>query len=296
MTIRVAAIDIGSNTFKLTIADLSPDGSIAQRHSEAGVVRLGEGMTETGEISRDRLDLAVETLRALVERANADGVDRTIAVATEAVRIARNRSHFVEAIRERTGLAIDVIDSRREAELTATGVLAQIETSGRMLIIDIGGGSTELISVDTGLVTGLTSVPLGSGNLTDQYVTADPPTAGELATIHAVITDATRDFLHEVGPIDRLVLVGGVGEFALVVAEERSPFNPGGLKRAMMRSQTIPAAQLARLIAAPVARARVVPAGFTIAQGIAEQCTPGSIEVVANGLRYGLLLEAAKQN
>lgn len=287
----VAAIDIGSNTIKLTVARLGDDGpEIVESKSE--VVRLGEGLAQTGQIRPDRLERAVAVLAELTNRAGRRGAVRIEAVATEATRAASNGQDFLNRVLDATGVEVTIISGDEEAALTALGVLAQIEPSGRVVIADIGGGSTELIETWDRAIYQSVSLPIGSGAMTDQHVVNDPPTESELNTIMGVAREGAREFFQDaVGTGGgKLVLVGGAGEYLMTVTSSRNPIPISVFNRARVLATNLRAAQMAKIANAPVARARVLPAGFAIAQAIADLADPDHVESVANGLRIGLLL------
>jgi exopolyphosphatase/guanosine-5'-triphosphate,3'-diphosphate pyrophosphatase len=251
----------------------------------------------TGEIRPDRFERGVMVVVALVERAQALGALRIEAVATEALRSARNGQEFLDRVRARSGLDVRIITGAEEAELTARGVLAQIETGGRVVIADIGGGSTELIETWDGRVYQSTSLPVGSGTMTDVHVSHDPPSEVELAAIMRVSGEKAEAFFNRrLGQGGgKLVLVGGVGEYLLKVCGCANPMPASALEVARLRAVSLTAAELATVAGAPVARARVLPAGFAIAQQIADLTAPDQIESVPNGLRMGLLLGIANR-
>lgn len=288
-----AAIDIGSNTLKLTVARIT-DGHVEPFAGRADVIRLGEGIAETGRIRDDRIEMAVSTLSEYVAIARKANAGRIAAVATEAVRTAANGAAFVARLRSELGVETEVIDGRREAALTSAGVLSQINGAGRILIVDIGGGSTELIAVVDRDVAGSVSMPIGSGTLTDRCVVGDPPTVEELEAIEKITAEAAAPFITEFSmPFDRLVLVGGAGEYLMILLHEPGPVPIDRIELARQAALTKSAAELAAATGAALARARVLPAGFAIARAIAQRCGSPVIESVANGLRIGMLLELA---
>jgi exopolyphosphatase/guanosine-5'-triphosphate,3'-diphosphate pyrophosphatase len=288
-----AAIDIGSNTLKLTVAKVG-DRRVELFAGRADVIRLGEGVAESGRIRDDRIELAISTLREYLSTASDAGAERIVAVATEAVRAAANGPAFVTRLRSELGIEIEVIDGRREAALTSIGVLSQITGAGRILIVDIGGGSTELIVIVKREVAGSISMPIGSGTMTDRCVIADPPTAAELDTIEQITEEAAAPFFAGFpASFERMVLVGGAGEYLMIVLGEPGPVATGRIDQARQVALTRTSVALADETGAALARARVLPAGFSIARSIAQRSGSPVIESVANGLRLGMLLELA---
>ncbi len=288
-TAVAAAIDIGSNTIKLTVARLG--GRLPEViESRAEVVRLSEGLVHTGEIRPDRLERAVEVLSGFCARARELGAGRIDAVATEGTRAASNGREFLDRVRDVTGIEVRIISGAEEAELTAEGVLAQIDATGRVLIVDIGGGSTELIETLDGATIGAVSIPIGSGRMTDLHVASDPPTQGELDAVIAATREQAGTLFGGGQRGGKLVLVGGAGEYLMVVSGSANPIPLAALEVARKRSLALSARQMAAVFGAPLARARVLPAGFAIAWAITELAAPEYLESVGNGLRIGQLL------
>jgi exopolyphosphatase/guanosine-5'-triphosphate,3'-diphosphate pyrophosphatase len=288
-----AAIDIGSNTFKLTVARIR-NGRVKPIAGSAEVVRLSEGIGQTGLIRPEALELAITVLKGFVTFARYQGAETITAVATEAVRTARNGSVLLARISADVGIDVQVIDGEEEAQLTSEGVLAQIDPSGSVLIVDIGGGSTELIATRDGLVVASVSLPVGSGILTDEYIPSDPPTLSELNTVEYITAQRAGPFLTGYPAFDRLILVGGVGQFLMTLLNLSERVAANALDVARDAVLRVTAAELAPLVNAPVARARVLPAGFAIARSVNVLAQSPTIEAVGNGLRIGMLLRVAR--
>ena len=180
---RYASIDVGTNTLRLLVAeqqgsDLKP---IVYRRR---ITRLGGGYTEDGGISREaaqRTFEALEDFRREIDRAAASTV---MAFATSVVRRACNREWFRDEVRKRTGIEITIITGGEEARLSLLGVLSVIDDrSGKKLVMDVGGGSTEFIATVDGVTAGAWSMELGVVHLTEKYLLSDPASEGELKEI-----------------------------------------------------------------------------------------------------------------
>lgn len=178
---RVAAVDIGTNSTRLLIAEVA-DGRVNELARLTRVTRLGEGVDRSGRLADDAIErvcAACEGYRREIERLAAE---RTVAVLTSAVRDAANGEQFRELLRERFGFDARTLSGEQEARLTYVGA-----TSGRdpgpdpLLVIDIGGGSTELVVGAGGEVEFHASTQLGSVRFTERYLHTDPPSAEELA-------------------------------------------------------------------------------------------------------------------
>lgn len=187
---RVAAIDCGTNSIRLLVADLTEhdDGTVHLRdvHREMRIVRLGEGVDATKRLS----DAAIERTRAALAEYAAicvrKGAERARMVATSATRDATNRDEFFAMTKEVLGVEAEVISGDEEARLSFTGAVGDLDPDdGPFLVTDLGGGSTELV-VGTwdgkrAEITGALSVDIGCVRITERCLRSDPPTAAEIA-------------------------------------------------------------------------------------------------------------------
>ena len=288
----VAALDLGSNTIKMTLGRLGTDGKLIEFGWASDTVRLGTGVAASGRLADDRVAAAVATLRRFAEAARAQGAGRLIGVATEANRTASNGPAFLARVRDETGWDIRPITGSQEAELTFRGLSRTIDTTGQVIVADIGGGSTELIVARDGDVTFSRSFTVGSGALTDRHVTHDPPTADEIAACRddATTTLAPADLPTD-GPL-RLVAVGGTGTYLHRLLGLSALISQAEIARVLDDLTHVPAAELATRLTIPEARAHVLPAGIAVVQSIATRLGDPVIEVGPSGIRTGLLLDA----
>lgn len=214
MSAPVAAIDCGTNTIKLLVGDLAGAPDEVLRTSR--MVRLGQGVDATGRLAPEALArtfAAVEEFARLIADAGVP-TDRVRFCATSASRDAENAAEFVDGVRSRLGVAPEVVSGREEAALAFDGAVRGLtgvaDLDGRVLVVDVGGGSTELIlgEAATGPVAAH-SMDIGSVRLHERHVRTDPPSAAEIAAITADV-DAALDAC-EVDPAsaDRLVAVAG---------------------------------------------------------------------------------------
>jgi exopolyphosphatase/guanosine-5'-triphosphate,3'-diphosphate pyrophosphatase len=196
-----AAIDLGTNNCRLLIARPSADGFIVV-DAFSRIVRLGEGLAATGRISDAAIDRAIAALSVCAEKLKRRHVTLARSVATEACRRADNGAAFIERVYRETGIALDIISAQEEARLAVLGCHALLEPGdGPALIFDIGGGSTELVLVDTAApvptILDWQSAPWGVVSLTETEI-ADQDTPGAridaYARMRARVTEAFRPF------------------------------------------------------------------------------------------------------
>jgi len=180
-----ASIDIGTNTFRLLIAEIhrqdSTDNySIREIYSERIITRIGEGLQESGTLTRTAIERSIETLQKFRDIISRHNVYRTSALATSALREAQNSASFLKEIKEKTGFEIEIISGDQEAEITASGMLIDMVKPHSALMIDIGGGSTELIVLRNNQPLLKQSLHLGVVYLAGVYMKHDPPLEKDL--------------------------------------------------------------------------------------------------------------------
>lgn len=185
---KIAAIDIGSNSIHLAVVRAEPGQHLQIIDREKEMARLASKTLRTHRISEETIDRAVTTLRRFKQLAEGNGVDLIITTATSAVRESDNAREFVEAVRQRVGLEVQVLPGVEEARLIALAVSEVTEFNDRRaLIIDIGGGSTEFIVTGDGDPELLLSAKLGAVRLTEQFITTDPVSDSEYRQLKAHI-------------------------------------------------------------------------------------------------------------
>nr|WP_297429628.1 Ppx/GppA phosphatase family protein [uncultured Actinotalea sp.] len=217
---RVAAIDCGTNSIRLLVADVDLEaGTLVDLDRRMEVVRLGQGVDRTGRLAPEALERTLDASRRYAARCDELGVERVRFVATSASRDAENRQDFVDGVVAALGVEPEVITGHEEAELSfrgATGVLAG-RHPGPFLVVDLGGGSTELV-LGTTAVEAAHSMDVGCVRMTERHVAGDPPAAEQVAAatadVEAALDAAARDV-----PLGRAAtLVGLAGTVTTVTA------------------------------------------------------------------------------
>jgi exopolyphosphatase/guanosine-5'-triphosphate,3'-diphosphate pyrophosphatase len=212
--VRLASIDLGTNTVRLLIADVTP-GTTAWRtvHAEQRVTRLGEGLRASGTLGDAAAARTAAAVVAYVARAHAAGATRVGVVATSAVREAANGRAFVTDLERAAGIAVRVISGEEEARLTLAGIVAGLgPLPGVVVAFDIGGGSTEYILARDGVLTAAASLRLGVVPLAERFPCPDPVEPARAAALRADVEAQLGRELPAViatAPIDRLVGTAG---------------------------------------------------------------------------------------
>src|SRR5258705_7364440 len=173
---RIAAMVVGSNSIHMIVAEARPDGHFIVLDRAKEMVRLGEKSLTTGRLQKSAMDRGIRTLGTFKSIAVRHGVTRIRAVATSAVREAGNGGAFIQRIFEGIGLRVRVIPGREEARLIHLGV-AQVEDldGPPTLLLDMGGGSVEIVLVADGRAVELHSLKLGVSRTTEAILSGDPP-------------------------------------------------------------------------------------------------------------------------
>jgi exopolyphosphatase/guanosine-5'-triphosphate,3'-diphosphate pyrophosphatase len=220
---RVAAVDCGTNSIRLLVADLEPDVStLTEVDRRMTIVRLGQDVDRTRRLAPEAL---VRTFAACDDYAavvRGTGAERVRFVATSASRDVENRDEFVAGVRERLGVDPEVVTGDEEATLSFTGATRELAGSGLaepFLVADIGGGSTELVLGTPGAVpTAARSVDVGCVRMTERHLHDDPPTAAQVAAARADVEAAVRLAAETVPLADAGTLVGLAGSVTTVAA------------------------------------------------------------------------------
>jgi exopolyphosphatase / guanosine-5'-triphosphate,3'-diphosphate pyrophosphatase len=301
----VAVVDCGTNSIRLLIADPSTDGGLVERYRRTEIVRLGQSVDATGEFHPDALQrtfAAVDVYAELVRQAEVP-TDRISFVATSATRDARNREAFFTGVRERLGVTPEVISGDREARLSFTGALSGVRVEEEpVLVMDIGGGSTELIVGSAlGEMSHAVSLDIGSVRMTERFLKAGPPTPAALAAASAYIDDLLDGSGVDFGSVRTWIGVAGTATTLAGVYLGRPQYD-----RSQVHGLLLPAEQVAALFdrlrrstveqirALPSmhpGRADVVTGGTLIATRVGRRTTAPGLLVSESDILDGIALE-----
>jgi exopolyphosphatase / guanosine-5'-triphosphate,3'-diphosphate pyrophosphatase len=219
---RVAGLDCGTNSLRLLIADVQPDGTLRDVVREMRVVRLGEGVDRTGELSPAALARTFTVLRGYADQCRELGAERVRMVATSATRDARNRADFTGGVREILGIDPEVITGDEEAALSFSGATGDLRRRPDLpdpyLVVDIGGGSTEFVLGGPHGPIASRSVDIGCVRMTERHLRSDPPSRAELAAAEADIAKAIADAASTVDLAAARTLVAVAGTATTVTA------------------------------------------------------------------------------
>jgi exopolyphosphatase/guanosine-5'-triphosphate,3'-diphosphate pyrophosphatase len=303
---RVAAIDIGSNSIRQIVADVSTDGAIQVVDEMKAAPRLAAGLSANGALSDTSIHAAIDALERMATLARQLGAERIDSVATSAVREASNANAFLAEIQRRTGLRVRVLDGDEEARLSFRSAVAHFDMGvGRTVVVDIGGGSLEVALSAEGIIERLSSFPFGAIRLTEDYL-QDGVTPKAVRKLRRVVRSGIRDELPR-RDWRGAQLIGSGGTFTNLAGIHLA--RHGIITAQSVHAAHIPCADLEHILATLVdmtpderratpglnpERADIIVAGIAVAAEIVRRVEARELVVSRYGIREGLLLEAAR--
>jgi exopolyphosphatase/guanosine-5'-triphosphate,3'-diphosphate pyrophosphatase len=308
---RIAAIDLGSLTVRLAVAEFLGPGRFRLLKHYREITGLGRGLADTGNLAPAAMDRTLAALQRFVGEIHSLGVTRVQAVATQAVRQAGNQEDFIRQVEE-LGLPVRLLTPEAEARLTLTGVLSAMDRryleAGPCLVFDVGGGSSEFVLLESGNEPFFAGLPLGVLTLSQAFPVGDPPAPERMAALEREISGRLRQFYADnfarclrVAP----TLVGTAGAVTTLAAMalEMTDYDPkrvnnlalqkSQIERLAFRMLALPEAERARLPGLEAGKAGVMAAGVLIILAILETFGRDSLVVIDAGLLEGLLSELA---
>ncbi|MHB1487070.1 MAG: Ppx/GppA phosphatase family protein [Acidimicrobiales bacterium] len=303
---RIAALDLGSNSFHMLVARLLPGRGFEVLAKEKETLRLGEAVARTGEVGVELSDRAVQVVRRMRSLAENMGVDELVALGTAALREAEDGPYLVDRFRDEAGVEVQVIGGRREAQLVFRAVRSAVLLDpSPALALDLGGGSLEIMVGDQQRLIWATSVRLGVARLTAEFVTSDPPSAHDVEALTMAVEAALSPLgavIDELGP---KMLVGSsgtlcaLGRMASALETGVSPAsvnqltvsgdNLGEVRRLML---TEPLARRSRIEGMDARRADLAPAGSILLAWVMERFGFDDLVLSDWALREGIVLDA----
>ncbi len=295
-----AAIDVGSNTIHVVVARCLPS-TLKILADEVEMVRIGESVNASGTISHEKTLASIKTLQSYRSLAEKLGAKQIFVVATEAIRQAKNSSEFIERVRAETGLEIALISGTAEANLTFLGATYATEGVQHAGVMDLGGGSMELVFATFSHIEWRTSLPIGSGWLHDHYLSNDPPGPDEIKAAKHFLRSSFRQSHLPEQPLSRLIVTGGSANSLLHLThhafhrdDTSTHLSFEDLIRCQHLLSSLEANDIAKLFKAPPARARIMLAGALIIKHVMQYFHLSEILVSPHGIREGVLLAHAR--
>ena len=304
---RVAVVDIGTNSTRLLIADVSPDGGVAELQRRSLVTRLGDGVDASGVLSAAAIDRVLVALDEYAVAIEQYGAEARPAVLTSAVRDAANGPAFVALVEERYGLQARAIPGTEEAQLTYLGATSGggASTTERTLVIDVGGGSTELIVGAGAAVEFSVSLQAGVVRQSERHLHGDPPGVPELEALAADVASLIEDGVPPAvrRAAARAIAVGGTATSCAAIDQALDPYDPARvhgyrlplstLKLLLARLASMDLAERRQLRGLHPDRAPTVVAGVAILIRVLEAFELDAFEASEHDILRGVALRSA---
>jgi exopolyphosphatase / guanosine-5'-triphosphate,3'-diphosphate pyrophosphatase len=287
---RVGVVDLGTNSTRLLVANVD-DGRVEEVARQTEITRLGEGVDER----RKLLPLPIARVRNVLSEYRREldehGAERVLAIGTSAIRDAENGEAFLGEVEWSYGFVTRLLSGEQEAELTRRGVANGRELGDETLVLDVGGGSTELITASA-----RTSLDIGSVRLTERHLRSDPPTHEELDAAAKEVREALPD-------LEAADAIGVAGTVTTLAALELGGYDPERvhghrLSRAAVETQlerlaSLPLAQRRELPGLEPERAPVIVGGAVIVREVLDRYGLDGLEASERDILHGAALEAA---
>ena len=302
---RVAVVDIGTNSTRLLIADVEGT-EVREVERRTTVTNLGRGVEHAGTLCSDAVDGVCGVVADYMARYQELGAERVLAIATSAVRDAGNGEAFIAELRERFDLSARLLTGEEEAHLTYLGATAQRPGEETTLVFDIGGGSTELIVGSGSAVDFHASLQAGTIRHSERHLTADPPEPHELEELADDVRNLIDDAVAARGDRDggiRAIAVAGTPTSLAAIDQELEPYDPSRvhghrlgmrtIQRMLSRLASLPLAERLRVPGLHPGRAPTIVAGAVILVQVMRAFSLDEIEVSEQDILHGSALSAA---
>ena len=310
---RLASLDLGTNTFRLLIADITDSHTLSPILVKSEITRLGEGLKKNASLKPQAVQRSLNVLEKFIKTIDCYKVKKVLAVTTSATREAKNGQDFIDQIHKRTGIQVRILTGSEEAGLTLKGVFSIVDRTHPInMVFDIGGGSTEFILTDGISPIKTTSIGLGVVHLLEDLISSDPPTLNELKHLMSYIKNILqsidfKNYLHNLssGASSRQpLLIGTAGTVTTLAAIEQKmdAYEPHKINNYMLTREAVesiyrhlcrlPIAERRTIAGLEKGREAVIVPGTAIVIEIMDYFGYNQIIVSDAGLLEGILLGA----
>ncbi len=298
---RFAAIDVGTNSVLLLVAERQPDGRLVAVAERADITRLGQGVDQSKRLSPEAIETTLKAVERYAQEARELGAKGIVVSATSAARDAINGRDFIDGARARAGVDVEIISGVEEARLSFSSAHADFGGQHPLVVLDIGGGSTEFIYGNpAGEITFRHSFDVGSVRLTERHVKTDPPSQAELDAIDAMLAEQFASLPRPPAGFQMVGVAGTVTTLA-AVARRVAPYDPDLIHGAILSMDDVNTT-LHRLASLPThlrktvpglqpKRADVIVAGALVFRAAMRALGVAEVTVSDRGLRWGLLAD-----
>lgn len=298
---KIAAIDIGTNSMRLLLCEIVGN-SIAKKEKELIVTRIGKDVSKTGLITDKALVRNIDALKYFKNKADRYGAQEVYTIATSAVRDALNGKAFAADARSQVGVDVRIISGEEEAELGLKGVMSEIENAEDcVLVIDVGGGSTELVLGSKDKLEYSVSIPAGAVRMTEQFVTGNPISIENTVNMKNKLNELFREPLEYLGKkrIDKVIAIGGTATTTAAIFHGLSIYNPEIVHNTVINTSIIDSTfrmlkdmtiqERCGVKGLQKERADVIPAGMYILQHLVEGLKKDSLVISENDNLEGII-------
>jgi exopolyphosphatase / guanosine-5'-triphosphate,3'-diphosphate pyrophosphatase len=298
--VKLAALDVGTNTVLMLVVESERDGKFKPILERSRITRLGKGVDRTGKLDKETSRLTLDTITEFAEAARAAGAEKTIAAATSALRDASDGADFIQRVKEKANVDLKIIPGSEEAELSRLAVKRSLNLSSdlRLLIADIGGGSTELIRSEPGRDLASVSLQIGSVRLTERIIQHDPPSQEEVDKLTAAIDEQLEKLGWTYRP-DVLVGIAGTVTTIAAVSLNMRDYDASRVQGHVLMLDEVSAIvkrfgeatleERKKIPGVLEARADVIFAGSMILERVMKRFNVGHVIVSDQGVRWGLV-------
>jgi exopolyphosphatase/guanosine-5'-triphosphate,3'-diphosphate pyrophosphatase len=301
---RVAVIDVGSNSARLLVADIE-GREVRQVERRSTVTRLGRGVDLSGRLAAEAIEDACAAIAPYMEAVRELEVETVAAIATSAVRDAANGGAFVAELRERFALTARVLDGEEEARLTYLGASSEKEPQRPTLVVDIGGGSTELIIGKEDEIAFHASLQAGVVRHSERHISSDPPTALELESLAADVRALIEEAAADAPDPEDAVAVAGTPTSLAAIELALDPYDPEqvhghvlglrSIQRMLSQLASAPLEQRQQIVGLHADRAPTIVAGVVILVEVMRAFGLEEVTVSEHDILYGAAITAAGQ-
>jgi len=311
---KIASIDVGSNSIKLLVVEAAASDSFAVLAREKEFVRLGHDTLRNEQLSSSAIERAAECIKRFRSIAEARGAERIVAVATASVREARNSAQFIKEIERKAAISVEILSAIEEARLIGLAAAqACAAPNASILNVDIGGGSTEISLMRESASVALFSVKLGAVGLTEQFINSDPPKSKEIKAlreeIRAALERPAREmkgsrWQHTTGTSGTILAIGTALRLRALGEEERKAegarpagdeITLGKLTRFNLPTVQMNSAERRAIPGISSQRAEIIIAGGQILEGIMRALNITSLRTCGWALREGVLIDRLRE-
>lgn len=298
---RISTIDIGTNTILLLVAETKGNRIEKILRDEQVIARLGKGVDKRRMIDQDAFLRAAGFLNSYRETSDKLGSEKIIAVGTSALRDAANKREFCEFVLQKTGIGIEILPGEEEAEWTFRGAIGEAEeTAGNFTVLDIGGGSTEIISGSRSKILRKVSLDIGCVRIAERVLRAHPPTREMVSEARALVRGALGSFDAAGINSSRAIAVAGTVTTLAAIRLNLDHYDPKRVEGFVLRFHDVreefdrlkmkTIGELRAIRQVSPGRADILLAGVLILQEFMETARLSEIRVSDRGLRYGIVL------